>query len=621
LTPGAGPAVLPDFLPLWPHFPGQIAGAVDYVSAEGVFGWVIDVADPARPLTVQLCCAGLCLAEIATGRARPDIVSGLPEAGTPGFLLSWADIDMAAAGLCAAADPQAEIYVLIPGAGGRLQIMAETGGLLTAARALDDAKAARLAAEAASRAAAQERSERALHALIDRLTGAPADGGPAQDQAAMAIHIDAVFACPSGTVLIAGWVDDRGNPLRRLDVLAGGSLAAPAGALGRLRRPDVDEALRSDGYSFGFWTVRRAAGPIAEGAEWVIRGAHANGCSGIAKPPFKLVSERELRAAILEYFAAMTYSGDPELARGIALGSGIGDAIIALNRTMLVKTLASPWVAQYGPELKSFAGSVIVCLFGKPEFMFLQMALFSAAPGYRDYEFIYVSNSPELSETLDKEARLCARIYGVSVTLICLADHAGLGPANNAAARFARSRRLIFAHPDVFPRDPGWARRHAGIVEDQPAARTVLFGAPLYYEDGALMHNGICFEVDAAAAAGAAALIRSDSAGRDAAPRQVPAVSGAFISAARDWFEALGGFDEDYVFSAYEDYDLCLKSFVAGRPAWLQDLPFWQMAGGGSARYRAQEGGALVNRWTFSRKWAGLIAGTLNGKTPKALSA
>ena len=67
--PGADEA-LRQFLPLWPHGAGETAGAVDFVSAEGVFGWVIDTADPARALGVRLCCARMVLQEIAADRAR-----------------------------------------------------------------------------------------------------------------------------------------------------------------------------------------------------------------------------------------------------------------------------------------------------------------------------------------------------------------------------------------------------------------------------------------------------------------------------------------------------------------------------------------------------------------------
>ncbi|HYP64065.1 MAG TPA: hypothetical protein VEQ16_09260 [Acidocella sp.] len=53
--------------------------------------------------------------------------------------------------------------------------------------------------------------------------------------------------------------------------------------------------------------------------------------------------------------------------------------------------------------------------------------MFSAAAGIRDYEFIYVSDSPEIARQLLKEAELCSMIYGLDLTLVILNSHAGCG--------------------------------------------------------------------------------------------------------------------------------------------------------------------------------------------------
>ena len=69
---------------------------------------------------------------------------------------------------------------------------------------------------------------------------------------------------------------------------------------------------------------------------------------------------------------------------------------------------------------------------------------------------------------------------------------------------------------------------------------------------------------------------------RFTAPRPVPAVTGAFMSVDRGWFEKLGGFTEDYVFGHYEDADLCLKSIQAGAVPWIHDIRLWHLEGQGS---------------------------------------
>jgi hypothetical protein len=99
-------------------------------------------------------------------------------------------------------------------------------------------------------------------------------------------------------------------------------------------------------------------------------------------------------------------------------------------------------------------------------------------------------------------------------------------------------------------------------------------------------------------------------------PRPVPAVTGAFMSLDRAWYEALGGFNETYVFGHYEDADLCLKSIQRGTVPWIHDIRLWHLEGQGSHRLSVHEGGSLVNRWLFTRTWNELVADGLLGPEP-----
>ena len=188
------------------------------------------------------------------------------------------------------------------------------------------------------------------------------------------------------------------------------------------------------------------------------------------------------------------------------------------------------------------------------------------------------------------------------------------------AARHARSDRILIVNPDVFPKDQEWAIKHRALIADAPELETRIFGASLYYDDGSLMHGGMYFDIDRPLLMGADAitpkrLIRVEHFGKGAPAddqvfpraRPVPAVTGAFISVDRDWFERLGGFTEDYVFGHYEDADLCLKSRANGVTPWLQDIRLWHLEGKGSTRLPVHEGGSLVNRWLFSHRWADRI--------------
>jgi GT2 family glycosyltransferase len=96
----------------------------------------------------------------------------------------------------------------------------------------------------------------------------------------------------------------------------------------------------------------------------------------------------------------------------------------------------------------------------------------------------------------------------------------------------------------------------------------------------------------------------------------VTAVTGAFISADRDWFEQLGGFSEEYVFGHYEDADLCLKSWREGGEVWIHNLPLWHLEGKGSTRKPAHEGGSTINRWHFTKTWLDTVQNGFGGSAP-----
>ena len=180
----------------------------------------------------------------------------------------------------------------------------------------------------------------------------------------------------------------------------------------------------------------------------------------------------------------------------ISVSRSIGRHVVDLNQRITREIVANPYVERFGRQRTSPKGSIIVCLYGKPEYLFLQAALFSGGRGIEDYQFIFVSNSPELTESLLKEARICAMTFDIDITIVALPGNAGFVAANNAAAKLARSNRLLIVNPDVFPYDKDWAAKHSSLVETLPAEQTRLFGAPLFYDDGSLMHSGLYFDAD-----------------------------------------------------------------------------------------------------------------------------
>jgi len=439
--------------------------------------------------------------------------------------------------------------------------------------------------------------------------------------------VDAVKVSHSGAIFVVGWINDAQDRLDCLELyFTGWSIVFDGLSLARLRRPDVETALTNDTrHSYGFWSflygARRLQGGVCTVVLRLKSGAEVTLLSNA-----EAVEDHEMRKTVLGHVAGAKYFGNPYFEAVAAIGHAIGAQMADFNKMLSRRAVNAPYIERFGPAGRKFKGSFIVCLYGRPEYMFLQNAMFSRQPGMQDYEFIYVSNSPHMAEQLLKEARLCAHIYGLALTVICLNSNAGFGAANNAAAQHAASNRLIIMNPDVFPNDPEWVTKHSALLDDLPEAQTDLFGAPLYYDDGSLMHAGMYFACDTVPSFSRGrnaevSILRVEHYGKGAPPqtaqflkaRPVPAVTGAFMSLRRAWFEALGGFTQDYVFGHYEDADLCLKSLAAGRAPWLHDVRLWHLEGKGSTRLPQHEGGSVINRWLFTKTWADTLKNGLLG--------
>jgi GT2 family glycosyltransferase len=443
--------------------------------------------------------------------------------------------------------------------------------------------------------------------------------------------LEALVVSRGGGIMIIGWIDDAADLLESVRIIGPGwRLTFDGPCLARVRRMDVEEALGVQiHHPYGYYGFVFAGGPLAMSGPCKVEIQLRSGLCGQLDVAPKLVENSELRDTLLAYVGGGHHFGNAQVQAIAGLDRSIGMEIVRFNRHLTSVLIAAPYLERFGSKRSSYDGSLVICLYGKPEFLHLQAALFSAVEGMDRYELIFISNSPEMSEALLREAKASSRIYGLDITVVILPGNAGFGAANNVAVKAARSGRVLIVNPDVFPMDSQWARRHSDILSATPSERTRLFGAPLYYDDGSLMHGGMFFEIDGVLSLEGdrprlCELARVEHYGKGtpaqlpdfARPRPVPAVTGAFMSFERSWFEALEGFTHDYVFGHYEDADLCLRSLRAGVAPWIQDLKMWHLEGKGSTRLPRHEGGSLVNRWLFSCTWGETIAADLLGPAP-----
>ena len=342
------------------------------------------------------------------------------------------------------------------------------------------------------------------------------------------------------------------------------------------------------------------------------------------------VDKIELRNIVLTYLASAQHLGNAQLEAVAGLENYIGTQIVDFNLRLSRNIVSQPYVEHFGHRSKMPRGSIVVCLYGKPEYLFLQNSLFSNRPGIENYEFVYICNSPELAEPLLRDAHASTNAYDIDQTLVFCPAMLALERRIMLRSNLLKSDRVLIVNPDVFPYDQDWAVKHTNIVDQLPGEQTNIFGTTLYYDDGSLMHGGMYFEADRGVSIEQSTFksvkfLRVEHYGKGAPPlgtkfvhpRPVPAITGAFMSLNRKWFEQIGGFSEDYVFGHYEDADLCLKSLEKGVCPWIHDVKLWHLEGKGSHRLPFHEGASVVNRWLFNKRWAKKLIPDMLGQSPR----
>ena len=476
--------------------------------------------------------------------------------------------------------------------------------------------------------------------IATRASRSPVAADPVTPVAVVApfrANIDGIVVSSSGSIFVIGWADDRGDRINHIQVTLEGCrpIEISGVALGRFRRRDTEDALGFEGHHhFGFCALSHELSDNKQssgsGQSTVIMTFGGGASTRFVVEPRRM-SDIGLRDLILGYVSGLEFFGNKAVESFCLFDNYFGDALVRQNRDITLSIVSASTVERFG-NFESFGkaceGSIIVCLYGRPEYQFVQNALFSACHNADKYEYIYVSNSPELIETLCKTAHISKQIYGLNVSVVMLPSNAGFGAANNVAAEYASTDRLLIVNPDVFPMNHDWALTHAKIVAELPPEQTKLFGPRLFYADGSLMHAGMYFDIDWGVSVAdfeirRRPMLRVEHYGKGApadAPeflgsRPVPAISGAFISVERNWFERLGGFAEDYIFGHYEDADLCLRSIDRDTVPWVHDLPLWHLEGKGSTRSPHHEGASMVNRWLFSKLWHERVSRGLLGRS------
>ena len=128
---------------------------------------------------------------------------------------------------------------------------------------------------------------------------------------------------------------------------------------------------------------------------------------------------------------------------------------------------------------------------------------------------------------------------------------------NNFAAKDAKGSYLLFLNNDVEVITPGWIEEMLMICQQPDVA---IVGAKLYYPDNLIQHAGVVLGMGGIAGHIMCQASCEDNGyfGRAVNVQEISAVTAACMLMKVEDFEAVGGFDEEFVV-AFNDIDLCMK--------------------------------------------------------------
>jgi hypothetical protein len=190
-------------------------------------------------------------------------------------------------------------------------------------------------------------------------------------------NIEAVMISPSGGIMVIGWIDDSNLALDYIEIDGVGWHYTFDGAgVARFRRPDVETALATAGpHSYGFFAFAFVGEAIAlHGSCEVVLGLCGGGRHTTNYVP-RRVDEVALRDLVLTYLAELQTFGNRQVQGLRMLDGAVGQQIIVQNMQITRQIVAGAHVERFARPRGRLKGSIVVCLYGKPEYLFLQSAL------------------------------------------------------------------------------------------------------------------------------------------------------------------------------------------------------------------------------------------------------
>lgn len=426
-----------------------------------------------------------------------------------------------------------------------------------------------------------------------------------------AFRIDEAIGCGSTDLLLNGWLMAGALGVRSVRLRSGGlstELHVRNGI--KVSRPDVvaeyGQTLRSRNANCGF--VLHVAGCVDPGSDVYIEIESISGETG-----FVQVKPSRLKGlhAIRNVLANLSPRYD-EVKRTF---DSIGPALMTLNHERLDASRTYREIC-FGTPPPMPVCSVIVPIYGRIDYMEVQVALMARGHFANRHELIYVIDDPDGADAACYLADSLFRRFGLPLRLLLLEDNVGFAPACNAGLSVAQGSHVCFLNSDVFSLEADWIDMLLADFARDPSVGIV--GPLLLFEDGTIQHQGMRYE----RLPEFSHWLFPMHPGKGSRPTSSktlalhPAITGACMVMPRQLALDLDGFDESYIIGDFEDSDLCIRARDLGAACAVDHgvtLYHLERKSQASAAEPWRMNVTLYNAWLHQRRWGASLSTDADG--------
>lgn len=372
------------------------------------------------------------------------------------------------------------------------------------------------------------------------------------------IHIDFAFTFDENTLLVIGWVLDLARLFKRINLRLNNTISDCILQDAFFHpRYDVAETLELPihyGEKIGFAFTVSLPEPISPNLElmYSVDGRFFTG-TALKAEPFRR-EETWLTEILLANVDITNTAKFPKLKKHVtsAIEKSWQERLQAPNAVE---------VKQFGSEISNPSLSLIVPIYGRYDFVQIQMSQFSLDSDFENIEIVYVLDDPRIKHAFMVTCKGVFETFGVPFKVVLSERNLGYAGANNLGVSHASSEHIVLLNSDVIPKKP---HQFLALLQQFKNAESVgILSGTLLYEDDTIQHQGMEYMQDPShpgmwmnyhpQKGFPLSLIEPFDI------KEAQAVTGALMLMTKQQYLDVGGFDIGYILGDFEDSDLCMK--------------------------------------------------------------